>query len=54
MTTIKDLQIESHWRVNGTHYQRTLEAWLKRMDKHKDIILPVLGSAYGQHQALKW
>ena len=48
------MQIEGHWRVSGTHYQRTLEAWLKRMDELKSTILPVLGSAYGQRNSLKW
>jgi cyclopropane-fatty-acyl-phospholipid synthase len=48
------LQIEQHWRVSGAHYQRTLEAWLSKMDRLKETILPVLGRAYGEHQSLKW
>lgn len=53
-THAQDLNIEQHWRLNGTHYQRTLEAWLKQMDVRRDAILPVLARAYGEHQALKW
>lgn len=28
-----DLAIEDHWKVNGRHYSRTLEDWLKTQDK---------------------
>jgi cyclopropane fatty-acyl-phospholipid synthase-like methyltransferase len=54
LTFIQHLRIEEHWRINGTHYQRTLEAWLRQMDTRKDAILPILARAYGEHQALKW
>jgi cyclopropane-fatty-acyl-phospholipid synthase len=48
-----DLRIESQWKVNGSHYQRTLEAWLKIMDSKKKEVLPLLASTYGEDQALK-
>lgn len=50
----EDLRIESHWRVNGSHYQRTLEAWLTRMDARKAEVLPLLEATYGQGNGLKW
>lgn len=49
-----DLQIERHWRVNGTHYQRTSEAWLQNMDDHEAAIRPILEKTYGADQAAKW
>ncbi len=30
-----DFKIQKHWRVNGTHYGKTSEAWLKKMDSNK-------------------
>ena len=48
------LKIESQWRVNGKHYQKTLEAWLRKMDNNKDTVMPVLAKAYGKKDALKW
>lgn len=44
----EDLRIEGHWRVNGTHYARTSEAWLSNMDSKKDEIMPILGQIYGE------
>lgn len=50
----EDLHIEKHWRVSGTHYAKTSEAWLKNMDAHKAQIIPLFETTYGKHQALKW
>lgn len=29
-----DLTLTKSWYINGTHYSRTLEDWLKLQDKH--------------------
>jgi cyclopropane-fatty-acyl-phospholipid synthase len=49
-----DLAIEKHWRVSGTHYQRTSEAWLENMDAHEPTITPILERVYGKDQTAKW
>ncbi|MEZ6015992.1 MAG: cyclopropane-fatty-acyl-phospholipid synthase family protein [Planctomycetota bacterium] len=49
-----DLSIEGHWCVNGTHYSRTSEAWLQRMDSNKAEIMPLLRETYGADHAVKW
>jgi cyclopropane-fatty-acyl-phospholipid synthase len=48
------LRVEQHWRVSGTHYQRTAEAWLTNMDDHRTEIMPILASTYGKNQTEKW
>jgi len=48
------LRCEDHWRVNGQHYHRTLEAWLRKTDANVDRLLPILGRTYGEADALKW
>ena len=30
-----DLEIETEWRVSGREYQRTAEAWLENVDRHR-------------------
>jgi cyclopropane-fatty-acyl-phospholipid synthase len=49
-----DLRIEDHWRVSGTHYQRTSEAWLANMDANDAAIRPILLATYGEADAAKW
>ena len=48
------LTVEDHWRVSGTHYAKTSEAWLKNMDAHKTEIMPLFEATYGKDQAVKW
>jgi len=49
-----DLAIRRHWRVCGTHYQRTSEAWLEKMDANEVAITPILSETYGHEQTAKW
>ncbi|HKG06854.1 MAG TPA: cyclopropane-fatty-acyl-phospholipid synthase family protein [Pedobacter sp.] len=49
-----DLTVDQHWVVNGTHYSKTSEAWLKNMDAHKEKIMPLFEQTYGKEQAVKW
>lgn len=48
------LYIEQQWQVNGTHYQKTCEAWLSEMDLHRSEIMPLFVQTYGQQNARKW
>lgn len=50
----EDLQVSQHWVVNGTHYAKTSEAWLSRMDAHKKEIMPIFQETYGTGEAVKW
>jgi cyclopropane-fatty-acyl-phospholipid synthase len=42
----RDLTIQNHWQVSGTHYQKTSEAWLKNMDAHRDEIQELFAATY--------
>jgi cyclopropane-fatty-acyl-phospholipid synthase len=48
------LSLISDWTVNGTHYQKTAEAWLTNMDAHRDEIMPIFRETYGKKDAVKW
>jgi len=44
--------VEQDWRWNGTHYQRTADAWLANYDAHADEIEVILREVYGADAAL--
>jgi cyclopropane-fatty-acyl-phospholipid synthase len=48
------LSLVSDWTVNGTHYQRTAEAWLRNMDSHRGEIMPLFRETYGPKDAGRW
>jgi cyclopropane-fatty-acyl-phospholipid synthase len=50
----QDLKLVDHWQVDGRHYQRTAEDWLKNMDRHRAEIEPILASVYGSGEVTRW
>lgn len=50
----KDVHLANHWRVNGTHYSRTAEAWLANMDRHETEIRGIFAETYGPAQVTRW
>lgn len=51
-----DFVCRNHWRVNGTHYSKTSNAWLKTMDTNwkAGALAPVLSKAYGNGKEREW
>jgi cyclopropane-fatty-acyl-phospholipid synthase len=50
----RGLELRDSWRLDGTHYARTAEAWLKRLDDHADEARRVLADGYGADDADLW
>ena len=46
--------VREHWRFSGVHYQKTSEAWLERLDLHKNEVLDFFASVYGKDEAKRW
>jgi len=49
-----DLRLSHQWRWNGIHYEKTCNAWLKNIDRNKQLIMPSFEETYGSTQAEKW
>jgi len=48
----KDLLIEKHWNMNGVHYQKTLDAWLEKMDRNIDAVRDIFKVSYGDAEVV--
>ena len=47
------LRFLARWRWDGTHYERTANAWLANVDARRDAVLEVLATTYG-NAAPQW
>jgi cyclopropane-fatty-acyl-phospholipid synthase len=50
----KTLEIEAAYKVNGRHYAKSSEAWLKLFYEEKDQIREIMNEVYGEEQAKVW
>ena len=49
-----DLRAVRRWRWDGTHYEKTANAWLANLDARRDEALRVLADVYGADAATQW
>ena len=49
-----DLAVAQQWHWDGTHYERTCNAWLELLDQRRESALQVLAQTYGPKQAKRW
>ena len=47
-------KLGGHWNVNGTHYSKTLEAWLEKMDSNKTEVMEIFKNTYGDQAKKFW
>ena len=48
------LKLNQKWCWDGTHYEKTANAWLDNMDQKKSHIYPILKKTYGNQHATQW
>lgn len=48
------LKLLQQWRWDGTHYEKTANAWLENVDTRRAEVLPILAATYGNDSAEQW
>jgi cyclopropane-fatty-acyl-phospholipid synthase len=48
------LRLVERWRWDGTHYEKTANAWLENLDAARDEAMVVMGRVYGPAEAALW
>jgi cyclopropane-fatty-acyl-phospholipid synthase len=49
-----DLAVVDHWCADGTHYARTLRAWLRKLDRQEAKVRRVISKTYGAENETRW
>ncbi len=49
-----DLKFLQRWRWDGTHYEKTANAWLAEMEKHKHELMLLFRDVYGDDDYQTW
>jgi len=50
----RDLRLIDHWCIDGTHYTRTLRAWLHKLDGQTEEIRHIMTETYGPENGNRW
>ena len=50
----RHLEKEQSWVLDGTHYEKTANAWLENFDKHQSAIRKIFADTYGAEEADAW
>lgn len=45
------LLVREHWRISGSHYHKTCDAWLANLDRNREAVLRILSDGYGAEAA---
>lgn len=48
------VHVEQRWWVDGTHYERTSNDWLRRLDAQRDAVAAICLECYGAEEATIW
>jgi cyclopropane-fatty-acyl-phospholipid synthase len=46
--------VVNRWRLQGTHYARTADAWLQNMDRQRDAVMAIFQRVYGSTAGAWW
>ena len=49
-----DMKLSKSWAWDGTHYERTCNAWLQLLDQRREPAMQILREAYGDREAARW